>query len=457
VRVEITVGGKPWREQFDDVQRRYRDALFAQLDGDRDGLLSPAEARRLPPPRSWSSLGASDDVHVAFNFRVLDADGDGSASRAEFEQYAIAFGNLPLRMISIPAGRSSDDLFRALDADRDRVLTSAEWQKADKLFDKDRDGNRVLTADELQGPAPIAMPPEFVAGVAGNRGFGPPLTVELQPAGESPADARVLVEYSDHGTGPKRPKVTVQLAQNAAKQGVVLESSAPGELVLVVGGRRLVLRVSPPSVRSGAAFGQQLLEQFDALAEGGKSSLPAAASMPMPLNSVFATADSNDDGELDRAELTRYIESLLPLQLAAESAGLRFVQFAERSGLMPIVDGNLDGRISRREMQELPRKLAAIAGDAGRLARDKVPPTLVLVLQHGPFRETDDQMILENAGPPWFFRADRNQDGDLDREEFLGDPEVFQRLDANRDGWIDLEEAIIGDADGAVAGAEGKK
>jgi hypothetical protein len=124
---------------------------------------------------------------------------------------------------------------------------------------------------------------------------------------------------------------------------------------------------------------------------------------------------------------------------------------------MPLVDRNLDGRLSRRELAELPRRLAAITGESGRIARDMVPPTLVLVLQHGPFRDSNEQNIFENAGPPWFVRADRNQDGDLDREEFLGSPEDFQRLDANSDGWIDLDEAIMGDVRGTPTGKEAGK
>ena|GEM_PF-3089093 len=451
VRFEITVGGKPWREQFDDVQKRYRQALFAQLDTDRDGALSAAEARRLPPPRSWSSLGNNDDVHVAFNFRVLDADGDGSASPAELEQYAKAFGVAPLRMIAIPAARATDDLFRALDANRDRILTAAEWSAAGKLFERDLDGNRVLTVDELRGPTPVAMPPEFVAGVAGNRKRGVPLAIELKQARVAPLDTAVpditvIVGYSDRVDHPRRPQVTLDIAPGAAGAGISLEGPTPGESVLRIDGRRLVLRFAPPSIRSGAATRQQLLEQFDALADGSQSHVAAASSMPPLLKSAFGIADVNDDGKLERTELIRYADSLLPLQIAAESAGLRFVRFAERPGLMPLVDGNLDGRLSRRELQELPKRLVAIAGESGRIARDDVPPTLVLVLQHGPFQDAGDQNILEMAGPPWFVRADRNQDGDLDREEFLGSPEDFKRLDANGDGWIDLDEAIIGDA-----------
>ena len=45
------------------------------------------------------------------------------------------------------------------------------------------------------------------------------------------------------------------------------------------------------------------------------------------------------------------------------------------------------------------------------------------------------------AGPIWFQRMDRNNDGDLTWQEFLGHREDFYALDADRDGLIDPEEA----------------
>jgi hypothetical protein len=74
-----------------------------------------------------------------------------------------------------------------------------------------------------------------------------------------------------------------------------------------------------------------------------------------------------------------------------------------------------------------------------------LPATTTLVLQRGPFDETQGAELLLNAGPPWFFHADRNHDGDLDSSEFLGSAELFRRLDLDGDGWIELREAIAGD------------
>jgi Ca2+-binding EF-hand superfamily protein len=456
VRFSVTVNGKPWLQNFKDVERRLWQALFAQLDADRDGKLSPEEARRIPPPRAWAALPGGDDVHVAFNFRILDANGDGSASADEFERYAQAFGDVPVRVTAVPAGRATDDLFRALDSNRDRILTAAEWSAAANLMMKDRDANKVLTAEELRGPISTVMPPEFVA--SGPRGTGPPRPMEFewQPTGEAPADVEITIEYPDDADAPRRPVVGVRTAPQAAALAskLALQGGAP---VLSIGGRRLVLRVPPAAVRSGAVARQQLLNEFAAVSEQGAQEVTIAAGLPPLLKSVFAIADRNDDGRLEAAELESYLDGLFALESAADASRMRLIKFNERPGLMPLVDLNLDGRLSRRELQALPEQLAAVAGKAGRITRDDIPATIVLVVERGPFGEATDANVLENAGPPWFFRADRNQDGDLDREEFLGSPEDFDRLDANGDGWIDLDEAILGDVTAPPAETEGGK
>jgi hypothetical protein len=45
------------------------------------------------------------------------------------------------------------------------------------------------------------------------------------------------------------------------------------------------------------------------------------------------------------------------------------------------------------------------------------------------------------AGPEWFRRMDRNQDGELTWREFLGPRSAFEQLDRDDSGWIDAPEA----------------
>jgi Ca2+-binding EF-hand superfamily protein len=457
IRFQITVNGVPWRQHIAELQRRYREVAFVQLDADGDGKLSPAEAKRLPPPRAWASLPAGDEVYVAFNFRILDADGDGAASAAEFEEYLRAYGDVPVRLVTVPARRSIDDLFRALDANRDRALTAAEWSAAGKLLEKDRDGNKVLTAEELRGPASTAMPPEFVAAPAREGSAHQNVEFELKPVRDAPADAEISIDYQETDGAARRPRIGLRIADGATAHVARIERTSQSDLVLVIAGRRLVLRVPPAAVRSSAAQRQQLLNEYASVAEQSGAEVAAAASLPPLLKSVFAVADRNDDGRLEMSELEAFLEGMYSAQTAAESARLRIVKFNERPGLMSLVDFNLDGRLSLRELQALPQQLATIAGKSARVAPEDLPATVVLLVQRGPFGDSSEQSLLENAGPPWFFRADRNHDGDLDREEFLGTPADFDRLDANKDGWIDLDEAILGDAPAGAAAAGGAR
>lgn len=457
IRMNVTVDGKPWASHFDELQRRYVKALFAQLDGDGDASLSPGEASRLPAPRSWATLAASDDVHVAFNFRVLDADGDERASADELDQYLRFFGAASLRWTQAATRQPDDDLFRFLDANRDRILQSSEWSDVAKFVERDRDGNRVLTAEELRGQIPVAMPPEFVATGSGAKGVRKPLTLVLATAVEQAPDVEFFVDYSEAAEHLTKPKVRIQLASSVAGLELRVDETAEGEPTLLAGDRRIVLRVPPPAIRTRSAMRQQLQSEFDSVAEASEQIVSASAALPAQLKAVFRIADRNDDGQLERPELDRYLNDLLSVQLVADAARLRLVESGERRGLMPLVDLNLDGRLSRRELQSLPPRLSAMARGSTQIVRDAISSTIVLVLQHGPFGEGAGENPLENAGPPWFYRGDRNQDGDLDRQEFLGTEEDFLRLDSNADGWIDLDEAILGDPGLPPANREGKQ
>ncbi|MEX0977476.1 MAG: hypothetical protein WDZ48_01405, partial [Pirellulales bacterium] len=51
----------------------------------------------------------------------------------------------------------------------------------------------------------------------------------------------------------------------------------------------------------------------------------------------------------------------------------------------------------------------------------------------------------ETTGPLWFRKMDRNNDGDLGPNEFVGPRSAFDKLDADGDGLIDRAEAEAAD------------
>src|SRR5438552_3973391 len=87
IRMHIEVDGRPLREAARAATEEYLRALFRHLDRNGDGFLSEAEAVHVPPPLLSLPGSGSDAVHVAFNFRALDANGDGKVSLDELREY----------------------------------------------------------------------------------------------------------------------------------------------------------------------------------------------------------------------------------------------------------------------------------------------------------------------------------------------------------------------------------
>lgn len=450
VRLVCLTEGTSRKELFDDIRARYLRALFTQLDNDGDGKLTPAEAMRLPAPRLPGTTAGSADVHVAFNFRVLDTDGDGAATPAELESYLNEFGEPLLRFHTVPGESGVDSLFRALDVDGDQVLTAAEARQFERLLQRDRDANRVLTLDELRGRVGQQLPPEFVATARDATPKGPLRIVSESPSGAL-VDVEIRVEFSEAPSGQLAPlpKVAISLAETAKALGLSVEKSPHNELVMRSGRRRLVVRVLPPMANTWNADRTTLEQEFAGLAEASSGSVSLNATMSSGLKAMLPLADRNGDERVDATEFQGCLARVGAAQSAVAATRLRAVAFGEQSGLLPWADRNRDGRLSRRELAMIPDLFQSFAtdeeGKGRQLKAADLPMTTLLVLERGPFRDSAERDVLRNAGPVWFSRADRNGDGDLDRDEFLGAAEDFDRLDANHDGWIDLEEALRAD------------
>lgn len=64
-------------------------------------------------------------------------------------------------------------------------------------------------------------------------------------------------------------------------------------------------------------------------------------------------------------------------------------------------------------------------------------------MMNGPRRQTDAILpgTASGEGPEWFRRMDRNQDGDINRREFIGTAAMFAESDLDGDGLISASEA----------------
>ena len=441
IRLIVSCDGQLWRDYATMANRTREESLFAQLDSDSNGTLSESEARRLPAD-AWAQPDQTGRpaAFVAFNFRAMDIDDDGVASPSEFASYVAVPAAAPFKFSQIdravlPPGRR---LFSMLDTDRNGWLSKDESSNAAKLFRYDQSGDRLLTGDELTRNESGAFGPEFIATARADRNtFRGPLTCEVSPNVTGTPDAILDVRYSStsHETSIRFSSEKTQLK--------VAEQSR-GQIVLNLAGRQIELRLIPGGYRPVQQAKSRIRQQFDRLAnESGQYLL--SRGVPDSLRSLGLLADQNSDGAVDREELRLCLDNYIAARVEAHQASLRLAVVPESRSLERLVDQNLDGRLSRREIHRLPAIMQGLRQDQRQFFRKDVPARLSILLQRGTATVQGIPRATD-AAPAWFVRSDRNRDGDIDRDEFLGTPQDFERLNTNGDEWIDRHEAILADS-----------
>lgn len=439
MRLVVTDNGVPWAQRYNEYQRLRGESLFRQLDSNRDGELTPAEAKRLPSPSTLTSRQPTD-VYVAFNFRVLDDDSSGGATPEELADYLRQFSGQPLRLRTVSRKERSTighDLFVALDTNGDGVLVQDEWS-VDMLQARDADGNRVLTQEELRRPTASLFGPEFVAAPLGGHGS---TAVKVQlVAATTPADATCYIAFAEG----EKANLRVDFAEQFPSSDFHATTASNGDLILQLDQQRIAFRVQPSDFRRTAQFQSAILREFAAAEQLQGGTVSIRSQLPQLLATLAPLADADGDGTLLRSELKQALSGYVTSHLAIQTAQLQLTVVEQEADLASLIDQNLDSRLGARELARLPAALSACANSAGEFKPDEVSQHVAIIFRRGEFDEMETDLAT-TPGPPWFSRADRNQDGDLDGDEFPGPTELFARLDRNGDGWIELEEAIAGE------------
>lgn len=493
LRLQIQIGG----QSLTAARREYLDRLLKQLDVDEDGQVSRAEADRSPllrqaGPASESGFLASLEA----NQPSAPIDLVGAVTRAA--------GETMVYRQEDSASQSDASVFELLDEDGSGVIDPLEMTTAaERLRSLDRDRDRCVGYDEVQPQAEEPPQDPLLIATAGTEEPPPRATFsELVRDVRDPLLARRMLRKYDRDFdgrlsdaelhwGPERIAqidangdggLSVVELRDIAKSDVDLAlevdlmtgddrqarltvkgAGRPGMEVTTVGSL-VYARFEDATVTFSCLDGDPIAEalatarrRFNLLDADGNGYLDAVevqADVRMR-RGLFDSIDADGDGKLFSQEMEDYIRG------CGEPAAMtcRLNVHDTGSGFYQRLDANSDGRISERELRTLEQSLAGLNRD-GQSGVTLEEPARHFHIEFvrgayrlfGPIEAISAKLPsfqrAGRAGPIWFQRMDRNNDGDLTWDEFLGHREDFHRLDADQDGLIDPVEAAQAATDG---------
>jgi Ca2+-binding EF-hand superfamily protein len=490
VRLHVREGDQPFAARWDGMLKH----LFDYFDRNSDGVLDRAEAALVPTdPWRLADLPLSGPAPKGARFEDLDSDGDGKVTFAELADYYRRSGVTPFRAlpgldVAPEVNRRTDALFAALDRDHDGRLSMKELQDAPSLLRLDTNDDELVSIAEVLATLPPVMtvanrPRPFVSLVPVNKADRTSLRAvaaqivqwydrnkdgKLAPAEigwsaerfaalDANRDGLLDVDEVLAWLGG-RPAFEVVLRLGACKPGeTALAVSEPGTagvkattglVTLAQGAGEIGLAYTTTALLAARKY----REAFDQAAGGRGQVEFALLDRGSPLRPLFALADRDGDGKLTRKELEEY----LALQEEVARFPLTFTGVDLGRDLFALLDANKDRSLSVRELRTARMRLASLDrnGD-GYVDRSEVPARFRLTMRQGLPPQFDPLSSIDVVaspkppprprGPAWFYKMDRNGDGDVSRREFLGSAEDFRRIDTDGDGLISLEEALRAD------------
>jgi hypothetical protein len=252
---------------------------------------------------------------------------------------------------------------------------------------------------------------------------------------------------------------TVNVAGTSGKPlpaGVKVKPLGGGDVEIAVEEVRLEIHLDNAE-NSVASAKQMFMNQFTTSDTDNngyleKDELTKDQNHMSPLASLFDLLDRDADGKVYPKEVDAFVET------QAEAAKSRMVMSTSDQGraIFAILDLNRDRKLGIREIRETLRRVASWDRDgAGTITADEIPHHFQLSIGRAglagiganPVVNQPDVLMnpaVEEPGkiaPPWFLRMDRNRDGDLSRREFLGPRSQFDRMDRDHDDLISPAEA----------------
>lgn len=476
-------------------QRRaeFIQSLVESLDANADGQLSRDEANQSYVLRKNVSKGTQRFI------KKRNLSSKQIISLSEVHRRVKQVAGQPVVFRQNDDAKSSDEfIFGLIDENGSGIIEYDEMTTAaSRLFERDADNDACIGFDELQPPPENPGNPNLIAlGVVEDQEERSHSVFSelLRPANDRFLPQRLLRKYDVNGNGKLSPKelkwdpkrvasidankdgelsrselanvrrspldidLTVDVAPASAAKpefhilhctGKRLDrATRPGIANLLL--QNATVTISYRHVEPVPEAIENAMRKFNTLDADTNGYLdePEITGEPLFQRGLFQRMDTDKDAKVFSEEMEAYVRERADVKAMSCKVNI----YDTGSGFFQAMDHNNDGRISEREMRSSEASLQSLASDAVPGVSQMEPARRYHIefsrggfLLFGPNQQATKGSISFNTqvavGPPWFTGSDRNNDGDLTWNEFLGHREDFHFLDLDQDGLIDPIEA----------------
>jgi Ca2+-binding EF-hand superfamily protein len=484
IRLHLAIGGKSLAES----RQAYIDRLIKTFDTDADGKLTRTEAARSPLFRTKRRPSANEFLQGLQSQAVM--------SRREVEQKIDAKGSGLVTFREISSLKNDLEVFKLLDQNGSGILETSELAAAvDLILSKDGDGDLCVSFDEFSPPPPPPDPSQMIVfgtdqpttqlpkpaemiGDAGNALYLERLRRKYDRNRDGQLDAVELAWPSERikaldangngkldgaelrtiGQTTPDAALTVDLRAAETEAGLIRVDDTLGKRLDEAGrldGAKLafhsaVVSFSNRNLDPQAASIDDAMRKFNSLDADANGYLTRdeTADRLRFERELFELIDADGDEKIFADEMKDYVLALSE----PVAATCRINVYDTGSGFFMALDTNADGRVSEREKRQASDSLAKLERDGSAGIRQNEPARhFQIEFARGvhqlfgpteqPLAQTPSFQRRQLAGPIWFQRMDRNNDGDLIWNEFLGPRWVFDQLDGDADELLDPKEA----------------